>query len=217
MKLYSFPGSCSTTVYIALLEAGLDFEQIIVDLRGPRHLPDGRVLTDINPKNCLPVLELEDGSYLTEAPAILTYIGDLKPETNLIPSFGTKERTRFVEMFSFLSVDLYKSFRIYRMTQGFEDSFNEIQARMRGYFTYLDGILEGSKFILGETFTVLDAYLINILVGAPKYFDYDLSSYSNVARYTNDMMQRETVRSAYEAVDQYLAGANFKRVGADKP
>ncbi len=215
MKLYSFPGSCSTTVHVSLLEAGLEFEHIVVDLRGPRPLPDGRLLKDINPKNTVPVLELENGEILTEAPAILTYIADLVPEKKLIPSFGAMERVRFVEMFSFLSVDVYKSFRIYRMTLGFDASHKEIRTRMKGYFEYLDGIFERNTYLLGDNFTVLDPYLMNVLVGAPKYFDYDLSPYEHVQRFFADMMQRDAVQSAYEFADNYI-GDSFKRVGADE-
>lgn len=215
MKLYSFPGSCSTSVHVSLLEAGLDFEHVVVDLRGPRSLPDGRFLKDINPKNTVPVLEFDNGEILTEAPAILTYIADLVPEKQLIPSFGSMDRVRFVELFSFLSVDVYKSFRIYRMTFGFESSHNEIKARMIGYFEYLDSIFAQNKYLMGDNFTVLDPYLMNVLVGAPKYFDYDLSAYKNIQRFVADMMARDAVKTAYEFVDDYIGGS-FKRAGADK-
>lgn len=204
MKFYSFPGSCSTTVHIALLEAGLDFEYIIVDLRSDRRLPDGRVLSDINPKNCVPVLELDDESILTEAPAILTYIGDLKPEANLIPPYGTMERVRFVEMLTFLSSDVNKTFRMYRLTEKLEEGRKEVNDRFEIYFHYLDSILADNKYLSGNTFTALDAYLIQMLDGAPKYFNYDLSPYSHICRYIEDLGEIDSVQKARKAVDEYI-------------
>lgn len=71
MKLYTSPGSCSSASHIALLEAGADFELVKLNLKTDRILPDGRHLNDINPKGYVPVLELDDGEFLTENVAIL--------------------------------------------------------------------------------------------------------------------------------------------------
>ena len=61
MKLYSHPGACSSASHIALLEAELDFDLVKLDLRSDRKLPDGRTLSDVNQKNSVPVLELDNG------------------------------------------------------------------------------------------------------------------------------------------------------------
>ena len=81
MKLYTSPGSCSSASHIALLEAGADFELVKLNLRTDRKLPDGRHLNDIHPKGYVPVLELDDGSLLTENVAILQYIADQYPDS----------------------------------------------------------------------------------------------------------------------------------------
>ena len=85
MKLYSAPGSCSTASNIVLLEAGADFEVVKLNLKTDRLLPDGRHLNDVNPKGYVPVLELDDGTLLTENVAILQYLADQFPDTKLAP------------------------------------------------------------------------------------------------------------------------------------
>lgn len=108
MKLYTHPGSCSSAAHIALLEAGLNFEVVKVDLMGDRSLPDGRNLTDVTAKGYVPALELDDGEVLTENIAILPYIADLKPDAGLAPAAGTLARTRMLEWLGYINSELHK-------------------------------------------------------------------------------------------------------------
>ena len=109
MKLYTSPGSCSSASHIVLLEAGADFELVKLNLKTDRILPDGRHLNDINPKGYVPVLELDDGSMLTENVAILQYIADQYPDSKLAPPNGTIERTRLHEWLGFINSEIHKS------------------------------------------------------------------------------------------------------------
>jgi len=104
MKLYAYYGACSLAPHIALHELGLDHEIVPLNLRKgegqtPQHL-------ERNPTGAVPVLELEDGSHLTEVMAILLYLASLKPECGWVPAppFALYERL------SFIASELHKSF-----------------------------------------------------------------------------------------------------------
>ncbi|WP_157953572.1 glutathione S-transferase N-terminal domain-containing protein [Zobellella maritima] len=101
--------SCSSAAHICLLEAGLDFTLIKVNLGGDRRLPDGRHLNDINPKGYVPGLELDNGKVLTENVAILQYIAAQKPEIGLAPANGALARYRLLEWLGFIDSEVHKT------------------------------------------------------------------------------------------------------------
>ncbi len=204
MKFYTFPGSCSTSVHITLLEAGIDFEYIIVDLRTERQLPDGRTLRDMNPKNYVPVLELDDGTILTEVVAILQYLGDSKPESGLTPAPGSMERFRLVEMLAFLGAEIYKTFELIRLTDGSEEDSQMVQDRLTERFTYLDSVLNDQEYLNGDSFSVADAYLFTMLDGATRFYMLDYSAHPNLLRYLSTLRNRPSIQKATKAVDDFI-------------
>ena len=109
MKLYFSPGACSLSPHIALREAGLSFDMMKVDLSTKR-TADGADFKAINPKGYVPVLQLDDGSVLTEGPAIVQYIADQAPASKLAPAAGTLERYRLMEWLNYITSELHKSF-----------------------------------------------------------------------------------------------------------
>jgi glutathione S-transferase len=68
MKLYYSPGACSMAVHIALSEAGIPVDLVMVDL-ATHKLADGTDYYTISPRGYVPLLELDDGSRHTEASA----------------------------------------------------------------------------------------------------------------------------------------------------
>lgn len=82
LKLYYAPGSCSFASFIALEEAGADFEAIRLDFKS-NDQQDPAYLK-VNPKGRVPALATDQG-ILTETPAILTYIAHAFPEKKLAP------------------------------------------------------------------------------------------------------------------------------------
>jgi len=194
MKLYSSPGSCSSASHIALLEAGADFELVKLNLRTDRLLPDGRHLNDINPKGYVPVLELDDGSLLTENVAILQYIADQYPDSRLAPPNGTIERTRLHEWLGFINSEIHK---------GLANFFNpNLPDEMRAFYTqrlnarygYIDTHLEDNEYLMGPQFTVADAYLYIVSAWGPM-LKYDLSAFQNVATWQARVGERDSVKA----------------------
>lgn len=195
MKLYNSPGSCSSASHIALLESGEKFEVVKIDLQGDRKLPDGRSLTDINPKNYVPVLELEDGSYLTENIAVLLYIADQNPEAGLAPRSDTTARYHLLEWLAFVNSEVHKSLGMFFNPKLPAEMRPLITANLDKRYAYVDKRLSGSRFLMGDQFTVADAYLFIVSRWAPGV-KYDMSNYANVKAWQKRVGDRESVKKA---------------------
>jgi glutathione S-transferase len=91
MKLYYSPGACSLSVHITLREADMAFTPIKAPTKTHK-LDDGTDYYSINPLGYVPLLELDDGTRLMEAPALLQYIADQVPGKHLAPANGSVAR-----------------------------------------------------------------------------------------------------------------------------
>src|ERR1700690_3423157 len=109
MKLYYSPGACSLSPHIVVTETGLPVELEKVDL-GKHTTACGKDFMTINPKGYVPTLQLDDGSVLTEGPAIVQYLADQKPGSGLAPGAGTIDRYRLQEWLTFIGTELHKNF-----------------------------------------------------------------------------------------------------------
>ena len=109
MKLYYSPGACSLSPHIVATEAGIPVELEKVNLA--EHKTEcGEDYMKMNPKGYVPALRLDDGSVLTEGPAIVQYLADQNPASGLAPKAGTIERYRLQEWLTFIGTELHKSF-----------------------------------------------------------------------------------------------------------
>lgn len=158
MKLYYMPASCSLSSHIVLNELGLEVELIKVDPK--THATEkGDEYLDVNPLGYVPALELDDGTRLLEGPAILQYLADLKPETGLAPANGTMERYRLQARLNFLSSEIHKGF-IPLLYAGLAGRYvDTAKPKLAKRYEWLDRQLEGRQFLMGDGFTVADAYL----------------------------------------------------------
>ena len=158
MKLYYIPGSCSLSPHIVINELGLDVTLLKVDHR--EHTVDGDVdYYDVNPLGYVPILELTDGTRLREGPAIVQYLADQKPEMGLAPPNGTLERSRLQEWLSFLTSEIHKGF-IPLLYAGLAGKYvDTAKPRLEARYGWIDKQLTDRQFLLGDRFTVADAYL----------------------------------------------------------
>ena len=197
MKLYYSPGACSLSPHIALHEAGIAFEAEKVDL-GSEQTETGADYRAINPKGYVPALRLDDGQVLTEGPAIVQYIADLKPAAKLAPASGTPARYRLQEWLNYITAELHKSVGSLfnaKMPKEWQDQVKEgIAAR----FDFLSKQLEGKAFLTGDGFTVADGYLFTIL-GWTKYVGIDLARWPVLTAYVERVAQRPGVQAALKA------------------
>ena len=161
MKLYYSPGACSLAPHIALRELGLPFEAVAVSLEH-KTTADGADYLAINPKGYVPALELDAGGVLTECPAILQYLADRKPDAGMAPANGTLERYRLQEWLGFINSEIHQRFGplIHVATEPVQQQAREALARR---FDLVESALRGRDYLLGERFTVADAYLYTVV------------------------------------------------------
>ena len=161
MKLYFTSGACSMASNIALREAGIPFEMSKVDKRTKR--ADGVEFVTINPKGYVPALRLDDGQVLTENVAVLQYIADLNPAAKLAPPAGTMERYRLQEWLSFINSEVHKAFSPLFSSEATEETKTYARNNLAKRLAYLEGALGDNKYLMGDQFTVADAYLFTVL------------------------------------------------------
>ena len=160
MKLYYAPGACSLSPHIVLEESGLPFELEKVDLQ-TKETASGHDFYLVNTKGSVPALELDDGQVLTEGAAIVQYLGDQVPEKELIPLPKTMERYRVMEWLNFIATELQKSFTPI-FNPAYTSCREEAKKTLLRQFDVVDRRLTGKSYVMGERFTVVDAYLFTI-------------------------------------------------------
>ncbi len=195
MKLYFSPGACSLHPHITAREAGLPIELVRVDLRAHK-THDGADFYAVNPKGYVPALRLDDGTLLTEGAVIDQYFADLKPASRLIPAAGTIERYHAQEWLNFISSEIHKAFG--PLFAGPEDAKEPARAKIAKRFDFAAHTLEATPYLMGDTFTVADAYLFNMLVWAG-YKDIDLARWPALQAFFARVQQRPAVQAALAA------------------
>jgi len=193
MKLYYAPGVCSLAPHILAQEAGIPLTYEKVDLKTKR-TESGRDYLQINPKGYVPALELDNGEVLTEGPAIDQYLGDLKPESKLVPAAGTKERYRLQEMLGYINSEIHKSYSPLFKDDTPEATRVERKAYLRKRYAFLEDVLAKQPWLLGNAFTVADAYLFAVTRWA-KGAGVDLSEFAKLAAFQDRVGARPAVKA----------------------
>lgn len=198
MKLYYSPGVCSQSVHIALNEAGILHRIEKVDLAG-KTTESGADYAAVNPLGYVPALELDDGEVLLEAPAILQYVADLKPEAGLAPANGTRERVRLQAELNYVASELHKSFGPFFAPVKPEGALkDQALARLGRRFDALEAKLaDGRDYLMGGRFTVADAYAFVVASWAGP-IGFDLSAHPRVQAYVARIAARPKVRETLE-------------------
>ena len=197
MKLYYSPGACSLSPHIVLREAGLAFEPVKAPTK-THQLDDGTDYYTINALGYVPLLELDDGTRLTEGPAIVQYIADQAPTKNLAPANGTLARYRLQSLLNFIGTELHKGYSPL-FNPATPDAYKTIaRDKLVSRYKWVDDQLAGKDFVAGEHFSVADAYLFTVTSWA-KHVGVDLSAYANVTAYMARIGARPAVQEALKA------------------
>lgn len=197
MKLYFSPGACSLSPHIAMREAGLPVELVKVDLKSKTML-DGADFSAINPKAYVPAIELEGGELLTEGPAIVQFIADQKPDAQLAPPNGTLARYRLQEWLGFINSELHKTFGALFNPATPAETKSAAQALLGKRFDYVAGQLAGRDYLMGERFSVADAYFFTVLNWC-QWVGIDLSGWPVLAAFHARVAARPAVQEALRA------------------
>lgn len=197
MKLYFSPGACSLSPHIVLHELGLPHDGVKVDLKS-KQTSDGRDFRAINPKGYVPTLELDDGTILTEGPAIVQYLADRKPELNLAPANGTLARYQLQEWLNFISTELHKQFSPLFNPASSADLVAAQKAKLADRFALIAQTLDKQDYLLPTGFSVADPYLYTVMSWAG-YVGVDLSPWPALGRYKARMEARPGVAATLAA------------------
>lgn len=196
MKLYYATATCSHAAHIALREAGLDFSLVRFDMKTTA-LDNGESMADVNPKGYVPVLLLDDGQKLTELAAVLQYIADAAPKSNLAPAMGTMARYRLIEWLHFLGMEVHKIFWPL-FHAGTEIENDKAREKLGRSFAWIEQQLGAQPFLMGDQFTVADAYLVTVL-NWTKAAGIDLGKWPALKDYRVRLRERPSVAAALEA------------------
>lgn len=189
MKLYYSPGACSLASHIVLHEARLESNLVKVDLKS-KQTEAGEDFRSINPKGYVPALELDDGDLLTENIAILQYLASLKPE--LLPQAG-KAKWHAIETLAFVSTELHKAFKPLFDPTSTDEVKQKAKDLLAQRLQLLVPRIGQREFIVGEQFTVVDAYLFVMLTWARKQ---GVNVPAELERYADALGERPSVKQA---------------------
>jgi len=194
MKLYYSPGACSLSPHIALLEAGLPFDLVKVDLRAKK-LENGDDYLQVNPKGQVPALALDNGELVTEGPVIVQMIADKAADKNLAPARDHADRYKLQAWLTYINSELHKNLGPQFSPVLADDAKAFFKDRVMGKFKYLETAIAGKDYVMGKQFTVADGYLFTMLSWAER-LKFDLSAMPNLVAYKARVGARPKVQEA---------------------
>lgn len=196
MKLYYAPGACSLAPHIALREAGLSFKLEKVDLAS-KQTENGEDYTKVNPNGYVPALKLDNGEILSEVAVLLQYIADEKPNSKLAPELGSIERYRLMEWLNFIATEIHKTLGALfnpSITPEWKDSQLAVFAKR---CDSLAEQLDDKQYLLGDSFTIADAYLFTALSWT-RFHKVDMSKWPTLMDYMTRVAGRPAVTEAMQ-------------------
>ena len=193
MELFASPMACSLASHITAVEAGLPVKVRFVE---NKKTDDGGDYYQISAKGYVPALRLDNGQILNEGPSVLQYLADRKPESGLAPAWGTLERYQLIDMLNYLSTELHKRifYNVFNPNAA-EPTKAAARALFEPTFDHLARKLAGGDYLVGNTFTVADAYLV-VMLNWAVFLKVDLAKWPAIAAYHQKHLKRPSVVKA---------------------
>ena len=163
-KLFYSPGSCALGIHILMEEIGAPFELVKVNLAArEQYAPD---YLKINPKSKVPALMRDDGSVLTEWPAIATWLALSHPEKGLL-SLEKEQLARTLEAVDYVCASLHMQgfTRVWKPEAFSPNEADKEAVKARGQeiidkgLAWFDGVLAGKDYLGGAQMSIADAAL----------------------------------------------------------
>lgn len=197
MKLYYTKGACSLAARILIHEMGIKCKYESVDLTAKR-TETGKDYWKINPKGAVPALELDNGEILTENTVIHQYLADISNATQLLPPVGNFKRYRVLEWLNYIATEVHKSAGVlFNPTFPQEIKDKIIKPLLKSKISYIDKHLSSNKYLLGDHFTLPDAYLF-VMISWTIFFKIDPKEWQNIYRYFLDLNKRPSIHESIE-------------------
>lgn len=196
MKLYYAPGTCALACWISLEWSGLEFEVERVD-------PQSSAYRAINPLGMVPALDIGSLRPMTQADAILQYIAELSPESDLGSDRGIEARFEFNECMSFLTGDFHPAFWPYFAPERFTANRDQASLgvvreaavlRIERVLTHLDALIGTKGHVYRDKRTVADPYAF-VMSRWSEHLPRSWKDFPNLARFMESMLQDASVAS----------------------
>ena len=196
MKLMYSPGACSVGIHVLLEEIGKPYEAQLVNLReGAQFKPD---FTAVNPKSKVPTLVRDDGSVLTEYPAIAYWLARTNPEKKLLPDDVDAQARAFEALdYAVSTIHMQGFSRLFRASNYTPNPADEDKVKERGKevvekgFAVMDKALGGKDYLVGA-FSIADSALFYTEFWGAKRLNMTLRSHCDA--HLNRMMARPAVQ-----------------------
>jgi glutathione S-transferase len=195
MKLYYAPGACSIGIHVLLEEVGKPYDLVPVNLREGEQYKPGFVA--VNPKSKVPTLARDDGSVLTEFPAIAYWLARTNPFANLLPD-DIDQQARALELLDYAVATIHmqgfgRQFRAANFTPSAQDE-EAVKAKGKEIaekgFALLDKALHGKEYAVGK-FSIADAAIYYVSFWAGRV---GITLPANVAAHFERMTARPAVQ-----------------------
>ncbi|HYW16925.1 MAG TPA: glutathione transferase GstA [Allosphingosinicella sp.] len=197
MKLYYAPGACSQAPHIVARESGLDIE--LANVRFPDKVTDdGEKLVEVNPKGAVPTLRLDDGEVLTENAVILQYLADKAPGSELALPAGGIERYRLLEWLNYIATELHKGFGPLWNPATPDEVKQSTREALARKFDYLQERIGDGPYVLGERFSIVDAYAFTVL-NWTRIHGIDIARWPGLTAYLGRVAERPAVQETLKA------------------
>lgn len=199
MDVYYSPLACSIATRITVYEAGAEEKVRLTRVNTKAQTTeDGADYKTVNPKGLVPAVRTVEGDVLTENAAVLQYLADAFPEAGLAPDAASPDRYRLQQWLSFVGTELHKAVFQPLLATGSNDGAKAFaRAGADAKFDYLNDHLTGRDYLLGERFSIADAYLAAVLNWA-QFVKVDLSPWPAIVAYRDRLAARPAVARALQ-------------------
>lgn len=195
--MFYSPNACSLASHIVLRELGLPFDLIKVDLQ--QHLTElGEDFYRLNKKGQVPVLQLEDGSFLTEGAVISQFLVDQFERKDLLPEINTPERYQTLSWMNFIASEIHKAYSPFFHESYGEESKTIFSTILNKHYAWVDQQLDGQNYLSGSNFTIADIYLFVVTRWAD-FIGLDLGHFIHLTAFMQRIAHRQTVQDAIAA------------------
>jgi glutathione S-transferase len=202
MKLFYSPGACSLGIHVILEEIGKPYEAVAVPLKeGAQNKPE---FLAVNPKAKVPTLQRDDGSVLTEWPAIAYWLSATNPEAKLSPD-SVEEQARCLEALDYVCGTIHpqgftRQFGPARFAPTEADHAKVVEQgkaiAAKGFAT-LDKQWRGQDWVLPSGYSVADAALFFVSFWAIKRVNLEVPP--RIKAHFERMLARPAVQRALAA------------------
>ena len=197
MRLFYSPGACSLASHIILRETGADFSLEKVDIAKHKYNVNQDFYA-LTVKGQVPLLEVDQDTYISEGPIVMQYIADHMKATTLLPEVGSLSRIRVLEWCNYLTSEIHKSFTPIFHSYLDKESTDKLKNILKEKLSFVDSQLSGQMYISGNKFTIADAYLF-VLLSWTKPIALDMSDLNNLKSSQERVAVRPAVREAMKA------------------